>query len=134
MQLLQLHLQALVHHSAGISGTSVNVNAIARSQHLPEVYVPALPSGHGGGAPNATPLLTTAGPQPLHSHTSLLKDAEAKLSQTCAELDATKSQLQVLDVVAAFDVCSCATGSTCQHFCITGPCEQQHLLLHADAV
>ena len=100
------------------------MNAMATRQHM-EVLVPTLPTRHAGAAPNATPPLTTAGPHPLHSDTSLLKDAEAKLSETCAELHVTKSQLQVdLVLVAAFNVCKCATVSTCicQQFCIIWQC------------
>lgn len=111
------------------------MNAVATSQHLPRVFVPALPSGQAGAGPNPTSALATAGPQPLHSDASLLRDAEAKLFQAHAELDVTRSQLQVLDLVqhAGFDVCNCASVSTCicQQFCqqlymysSTCPCTQ----------
>lgn len=59
--------------------------------------VPPPPSVHAGATSTFTSALTTADPQPACSDTTQLKDAEAKLSQTCAELAITKSQLQVLD-------------------------------------
>ena len=91
------------------------MDAIARSQHLPEVFVPALPSVHGGSAPTSTFEHAAAGPQPARSDTSQLRDAGAKLSQTCAELDVTKSQLQVRHLVqdAGIVVCNSTLVGTC---------------------
>ena len=121
MLLLQLYLQALRYHSAGVSGPSVSVHAIPTSQHLPEVFVPALPSRHDGGAPHFTPALTTAAPQPPRD-ASLFKDAEAKLSQACTELSVTRSQLQVVDLCKLLDLY--ATVQQSAHFFL------HHIAIH----
>lgn len=100
--------------AAGKPGSAVTPNSTTPKQHLSDVGVPPLPSVHGGGASTFTSALTTADPQPACTDATQLKVAEAKLSQTCAELAATKSQLQVLDLVqdAAFFVQCLASVST----------------------
>lgn len=100
--------------AAGKSGSSVTVNSTVTRQHLSDVAVPPLPSVHAGGASTFTCALTAADPQPACSDAIQVKNAEAKLSQTCTELAVTRSQLQVIHLVhdAAFFLQCLAAGST----------------------